>query len=150
MGTAVEIPSYAATSGIVFFGEDSTHRYYPNTGYLIHTWVGYGHGSISKYVLPKGLTLKTIKNLKGTFPGVSINATDKKSGGKNIIWQKRWENIKINRVDGELNPTNVGPNSSAGTDNYINNTKMDIIFAKAKRTWKSSNSIEKNFDLIFK
>jgi hypothetical protein len=146
----VEVPSYAASGIIMFFGQDSTHSYYPNTGYLIHTWVGYGHGSIDKYVLPKGLTLKTMKNLKGTFPGVTIGATDSKSGGKITSWQKKWINITINKTNGELNPTNIGPNTNSNQGTYINNTKMDIIFAKAKRTWKKSNTIEKNYDAIFK
>jgi hypothetical protein len=153
VGGAVEVPSNAASNVFLFQAADESYVYYSNTGYLVYAFAGYGHAVIEKYVLPKGLTTKTVKSINGkTFPGVILKSQDSLGGKKKPIkWQKNWANININKTN-ELDVNAVFPSGSSGGKyhDYINNTKMDNIFAKAKRTWKSSNEAYINYELIFK
>jgi hypothetical protein len=160
VGMAVEIPSYAVSGVIMFAHNDNRLLYFPDTGNLIGADNGYGSAVICKNLLPEKLTMSTIKKIKGTFPGSCIKSKDYSYAKKNFKgiktsnWIKYDSKLSINTVNGYENTKNLypfpGSPNSSDVEFYLNKIKMVNVYAKAKRVWKSSNSLTKNYELIFK
>jgi hypothetical protein len=146
VGSVVEVPSYAAGGVISFYLGELPYYYFPNSGYVVANTCYYYSSTIGKYVLPKNLSLSSLKSSRKKFPGVIMNMTGKNPGPyKTEIWSKRWDTLQM--AD---NLTNWSTKSSvSGLVNYLNNNKFDYIYYKAKLTYSKRNTTYKNQELIW-
>jgi hypothetical protein len=146
VGSVVEVPSYAAGSIISFYDGEVPHYYFPSTGYVVANNCYYFSSTIGKYVLPKNLSLSSLKSSRKKYPGVIMNMVGKNPASyKSEIWTKRWDTIEMSSSFNNWSTKS----SVSGLVNFINNHKFDYIYYKAKLTYNKKNTTYKNQELIW-
>jgi hypothetical protein len=147
VGAAVEVPSYAASGALFFLNGETPYTYFPKTGNIIADNCYYRSSYIAKYNLPKNLTKSKLNSLKGDYSGVEMRmvGNDGIGGAKAKNWAKKLDKFKTSDYNMDFNPTN----NISGLTNYLNNTKFDLIYQRARLTFRSNNSTAKNHELLW-
>ena len=132
---SVPVDSFAAGGSPIFLNSDGSKWekgiYFPDTGYVCTDYLNQAVYVTGKYVLPKNLNKTSLGKLKGSFPGVIMEAY---MGGKPKNYQKSWANILINKPGGFKIGTNFyAPVTVTKADNYCNKTKFDVMYKKYRK-----------------